>query len=97
VGNSISRKRGYVMHALLGQKEARAGMFRSLTVTILVLLISGCASIDKDYNNVHIKSFGITRYNKTLSFGYLNIKEVTIENTDTYTCYDKPVCGVCGK
>lgn len=72
-------------------------MFRSLTVITLALLISGCASIDKDYNNVHIKSFGITRYNKTLSFGYLNIKEIAIEDTDDYNYTDKSHCRVCGK
>ena len=72
-------------------------MLRSLIVIIFIPLGIGCASIDRANNSIHVKSFGLTRYNNTLSFGYLNIKEITIENTDDYNYADKPHCRVCGK
>lgn len=50
-----------------------------IALLILILLVSGCVSVKTSGNMTETKSFGITKHNNNISFGYLHIKEYVYE------------------
>ena len=55
-----------------------------IALLALILLVSGCVSINTSGKVIETKSLGITKYNNNISIGYVNIKEYKYEeNVDS--------------